>query len=188
MHGVTHKVSAGQATRIDGPNKLVRYDLEMHDPPNTTTALDHEPWVLIATFRDLPQAHVARGTLEAAGLTVALTDEYTVGADWLMSIAIGGVGLGVKASEEETAREILAQESFDVDLAPELSEDLPEELRPDLTDEQVARETEFVEEKSISKRFIAGTAILLIAAPILLPLLGTVWLWFKFRRAFQDEA
>lgn len=152
--------------------------------------LDDEPWVLVATFRDLPQAHVARGTLEAAGLTVALTDEYTVGADWLMSIAIGGVGLGVKASQEEEAREILARESFDVDLAPELSGDLPEELRAELSDEQVEREEEYAEAGKSSKRIRAGTAlvIMILLAPILLPALGSVWLWFRFRRALKDEA
>ena len=163
----------------------------MQDPsadPSADSNTTDEPWVLVATFRDLPQAHVARGTLEAAGLTVALTDEYTVGADWLMSIAIGGVGLGVKASEEEAAREILARESFDVDLAPELSDDLPEELRPDLSDELVEREAEFVEEKTHWKRFVAGTGIVMLVAPILLPLLGTVWLWFRFRRAWKEEA
>ena len=153
--------------------------MEVH--PDTATTLDNEPWVLVATFRDLPQAHVARGTLEAAGLTVALTDEYTVGADWLMSIAIGGVGLGVKASQEESAREILGRESFDVDLAPELSGDLPEELRPDLSEEQEEREEEYVEAGNSSKRFRAITAIVLMA-PVILPVLAFGWIWSKIPR------
>ena len=152
--------------------------------PNT----NDEPWNLVATFRDLPQAHVARGTLEAAGLTVALTDEYTVGADWLISIAIGGVGLGVKASQEAAAREILARESLNVDLAPEFGTDLPEELCADLSDEQAKREADFVEAGRFSKRIRAGTAlvVMILVAPIVLPLLGSVWLWLMFRWAWRN--
>lgn len=141
-------------------------------------ATPEEPWVLVATFRDLPQAHVARGTLEAQGLTVALTDEYTVGADWLMSIAIGGVGLGVKASQEEAAREILEHESFDAATAS----GLPVELQPEPSEEQAKREEEFVEARSTSKRFRAATAIFFIA-PIVLPLLAIGWLLSEIPRA-----
>lgn len=156
----------------------------MEEPADTPNSND-EPWVLVATFRDLPQAHVARGTLEAAGLTVAVTDEYTVGADWLMSIAIGGVGLGVKASEEAAAREILAREAFDVDLAPELSDDLPEELRPDLSEEQAEREAQYFEERRWANR-IRGAWGIFFLAPGLLPVMLVSWLWSK-RRQEENE-
>lgn len=78
--------------------------------------------------------------------------------------------------------------STDPNGVPNIDDDLPEELRPNLSNEQVEREEEFVEAKTLSKRLIAGTGIVLLLAPILLPLLGSVWLWFRFRRAWKDEA
>lgn len=45
----------------------------------------------IATFRDLPSAHVARSLLVAFGCYAELLDERHVSMNWLVSQAIGGV-------------------------------------------------------------------------------------------------
>ncbi len=64
--------------------------------------------VTVGTY-DMPtEAHLAKGLLEANGLTAFLADELTVGVAWHLSNAIGGIKLQVAESDVELATGILA--------------------------------------------------------------------------------
>lgn len=63
--------------------------------------------ITIRQFRDLPEALLAKGSLESAGIECFLRDDNLVRLDWFISNFIGGIKLCVKAQDAETAREIL---------------------------------------------------------------------------------
>ncbi|HEY1808667.1 MAG TPA: DUF2007 domain-containing protein [Acidobacteriaceae bacterium] len=63
----------------------------------------------IARYRDLPEADLARGLLESAGITAWIQDDNLVRMDWFYSNAVGGVRLQVDAVHADAAREILDQ-------------------------------------------------------------------------------
>jgi hypothetical protein len=73
--------------------------------------------VTIRQFRDLPEALLAKGSLDSAGIECALVDANTVRIDWFWSNAVGGVKLLVNRDEVNDAEQILSQpipENFDV--------------------------------------------------------------------------
>lgn len=74
--------------------------------------------VTLQHFRDIPEALLAKGMLESAGIQCVLADGNLVRMDWLLSNAIGGVRLQVDKQELEAARAILAEP-----IPPELGED-----------------------------------------------------------------
>lgn len=63
----------------------------------------------IRKFRDLPEALLAKGSLDSAGIECALADDNMVRMDWFYSNAIGGVKLLVSAGEAAEAEQILSQ-------------------------------------------------------------------------------
>lgn len=65
--------------------------------------------VTIREYRDLPEALLAQGLLQSAGIECSLDDANTVRMDWFWSNAVGGVKLRVKPQDTESALEILAQ-------------------------------------------------------------------------------
>ncbi|HHM04312.1 MAG TPA: hypothetical protein ENJ19_01035 [Gammaproteobacteria bacterium] len=64
--------------------------------------------VTIATFDNMPAAHIALGRLQAEGVDAWLADENLVQTDWLYDIAVGGIKLQVEAPFEARARRVLA--------------------------------------------------------------------------------
>ena len=82
--------------------------------------------VTVDTF-DMPtEAHLAKGLLEANGLTAFLADELTVGVAWHLSNAVGGIKLQVPETDVERATGILAaREDSSIDAEEGLA-DLPE--------------------------------------------------------------
>jgi hypothetical protein len=82
---------------------------------------DHPDVRLIALrrFSFLPEALVAKGVLDSAGLRCFLTDENTVRMDWLWSNALGGVRLWVREDDLPEAATLLSPEYSN---APELKE------------------------------------------------------------------
>jgi hypothetical protein len=66
-------------------------------------------WIPVARFRDLPEALLAKGSLESASTECHLVDDNLVRLDWFWSNLIGGVKLVVKPEEEKSAREMLSQ-------------------------------------------------------------------------------
>ena len=63
--------------------------------------------VSIRRFRDLSEALVVRGVLEAAGIPCFLRNENTVRIDWQISNAIGGIRLDVLDSDVEAAESVM---------------------------------------------------------------------------------
>jgi hypothetical protein len=73
--------------------------------------------VTLRQFRDLPEALLAKGALESAGLQCFLADDITIRMDWLWSNALGGIKLCVKSEDADAAAQLLDQgipEGFDV--------------------------------------------------------------------------
>ena len=65
--------------------------------------------VTIRNFRDLPEALLAKGSLESIGIECFLADDNLVRLDWFISNFIGGIKLRVKAEDAAQAVEALDQ-------------------------------------------------------------------------------
>ncbi len=63
--------------------------------------------VTIRQFRDLPEALLAKGSLESAGIECFLADENLVRLDWFISNFIGGIKLKVRAPDAANAQKLL---------------------------------------------------------------------------------
>jgi hypothetical protein len=63
--------------------------------------------VTIKRFRDLPEALLAKGSLESAGIATLLVDENMIRMDWFISNLLGGVKLQVAPEDAEEATAIL---------------------------------------------------------------------------------
>jgi hypothetical protein len=65
--------------------------------------------VTIRKYRDLPEALLAKGSLESAGIESYLADDNIIRLDWFYSNLIGGIKLKVHPEDIEAATEILNQ-------------------------------------------------------------------------------
>lgn len=63
--------------------------------------------VTLRKFRDLPEALLAKGSLESAGIECSLADDNMVRLDWFYSNAIGGIKLLVNRDDLEAAEQVL---------------------------------------------------------------------------------
>ena len=63
--------------------------------------------VTLRKFRDLPEALLAKGSLESAGIECSLADDNMVRLDWFYSNAIGGIKLMVDQLDLEAAEQLL---------------------------------------------------------------------------------
>ncbi len=79
----------------DGPVPEPRQEMEVRE------------LVTIRQFRDLPEALLAKGSLESAGIECFLADENLVRLDWFISNFIGGIKLNVRAADAENAQKLL---------------------------------------------------------------------------------
>lgn len=78
------------------------------EPVELTEAVPRD-LVTIHRFRDLPEADLARGLLESAGIRAWIQDDNLVRMDWFYSNAVGGIRLQVDSANAEAARQILDQ-------------------------------------------------------------------------------
>jgi len=114
--------------------------------------------VTVAQYRDLPEAGLAKSKLEAAGIPCFLDNEYTIGANWLYSNALGGVKLNVPEKYAEEAKFIIEESAEPVE--QEVTEGLlPESACP------ACGATE-IETKNYTRNFAAVS--LLISLPVFL--------------------
>jgi Putative prokaryotic signal transducing protein len=92
-------------------DELDHRDLEVADEECREAAngerLELRELVTIRQFRDLPEALLAKGSLESAGIECFLADENLVRLDWFISNFIGGIKLSVHPEDEANARELL---------------------------------------------------------------------------------
>lgn len=65
--------------------------------------------VTLRKFRDMPEALLAKGCLESAGIESCLVDDNMVRLDWFWSNLVGGIKLQVDSKDVEAANEILDQ-------------------------------------------------------------------------------
>ena len=75
--------------------------------PEPRQEMEVRELVTIRQFRDLPEALLAKGSLESAGIECFLADENLVRLDWFISNFIGGIKLNVRAADAENAQKLL---------------------------------------------------------------------------------
>ena len=75
------------------------------DPPKQE--LDVRELIPIRQFRDLPEALLAKGCLESAGIECFFRDDNLIRLDWFISNFIGGIKLCVAPEDAEKAHTIL---------------------------------------------------------------------------------
>jgi hypothetical protein len=66
--------------------------------------------VTLREYRDLPQALIAKGVLDSAGIPCFLADENIIRMDWMWSNLMGGVKLRVRQEDATEAAELLQQD------------------------------------------------------------------------------
>src|ERR1700683_3850949 len=79
----------------DDPTQEPRQEIEMRE------------LVTIRQFRDLPEALLAKGSLESSGIECFLADDNLVRLDWFISNFIGGIKLNVHAADAANAQKLL---------------------------------------------------------------------------------
>ena len=70
-----------------------------------------EKLVTVAVFVSPHEAGLAKGELEAYGIPAYVADEFAIGANPLLSNALGGIKVQVPGSFVEKARKVLSVES-----------------------------------------------------------------------------
>jgi hypothetical protein len=80
---------------------------ETDEAPRAEEKIEVRDLVTIRKFRDLPEALLARGSLESAGIECFLVDENLVRLDWFISNFIGGIKLNVHARDAANAQKLL---------------------------------------------------------------------------------
>ena len=92
-------------------DELDRRDLDDLPEPQVTgpDQLELRQLVTIRKFRDLPEALLAKGSIESAGIECFMADDNLVRLDWFISNFIGGIKLQVHPKDVEAATQILDQ-------------------------------------------------------------------------------
>jgi hypothetical protein len=80
---------------------------EQDNPPARAAAFQN--WMTVREFRDLPEALLAQGCLQSAGIECTLGDANLVRLDWFYSNLVGGIKLRVKPEDAKAALDILKQ-------------------------------------------------------------------------------
>lgn len=79
------------------------------EPPEPDGELGLRQLVTIRKFRDLPEALLAKGSLDSAEIESILIDDNLVRLDWFWSNLMGGIKLQVDPENMEAAKTILDQ-------------------------------------------------------------------------------
>jgi hypothetical protein len=90
-------------------DEMDRRHLDCSDdlPPGQRQEMELRELVTIRQFRDLPEALLAKGSLESSGIECFLADENLVRLDWFISNFIGGIKLKVRAPDAANAQKLL---------------------------------------------------------------------------------
>jgi hypothetical protein len=113
--------------------------------------------VTIERFRDLPEALLAKGKLESAGIRCFLADSELVRTDWLWSNAIGNMRLQVSPEDAADALEVLREPAPEIFLEDEVGEFYQQPRCPKCNSSDIAFE-------SIDRKLSYG--LMLIGLPI----------------------
>jgi hypothetical protein len=90
-------------------DELDRRRLELPDEakPEPRQEMEMRDLVTIRQFRDLPEALLAKGSLESSGIECFLADENLVRLDWFISNFVGGIKLNVHPADVNNAQNLL---------------------------------------------------------------------------------
>jgi hypothetical protein len=90
-------------------DELDRRKLEVPEPESLPEPIlpAMRDLVVLRRFRDVPEALLAKGRLEASGIECFLADENMVRMDWFISNLLGGVKLLVQPEDFSKASQIL---------------------------------------------------------------------------------
>jgi hypothetical protein len=90
-------------------DELDRRELELPVPEAVPQieSLERRNLVLLRSFRDLPEALLAKGKLESAGVPCFLADDNMVRMDWFISNLLGGVKILVDPENFSEASRLL---------------------------------------------------------------------------------
>jgi hypothetical protein len=104
--------SAGSLTELASDaleDEMDRRHLEVADDAAAAPRRELEMLELmtIRQFRDLPEALLAKGSLESAGIECFLADDNLVRLDWFISNFIGGIKLNVRVQDAGNAEKLL---------------------------------------------------------------------------------
>lgn len=92
-------------------------DIRLAESP-AVTAFESRDMVTLRQFRDLPQALLAKGLLDSAGIECRLVDENMIRMNWFISGVLGGIRLQVSRDDLEEAETLLSEpipEGFDIE-------------------------------------------------------------------------
>jgi len=91
--------------------ELERRRIKVPEPESAPQIVvpDKRNLVLLRRFRDLPEALLAKGKLDSAGVDCFLADENMVRMDWLISNLLGGVKLMVDGDRFAEASKLLKE-------------------------------------------------------------------------------
>lgn len=122
--GELEKIAAEADELTDVAREVLRSEIarrgltfELAEYP-ASDEMEFRQLVMLRKFRDLPEALLAKGSLESAGIECSLGDDNMVRMDWFYSNAIGGIKLLVKREDVEAAEEVLTSpipENFEVE-------------------------------------------------------------------------
>ena len=87
--------------------------ITVNEGPPGEDVFEKRDLVLIRRFQDLPEAQLAKGSLESSGIECFLTDDNMVRMNWFASNWLGGVKLLVNRNDAETAAAILDEPTPD---------------------------------------------------------------------------
>lgn len=113
-----HRLADDAGSLTDPAKEALRDELsrrgakvELRDSPVAEERLPR--LVTIRTFRDVPNALLAKSVLESAQIPCFLSDENLIRMDWFWSNALGGIKLLVKEEDASAASELLDQQPPD---------------------------------------------------------------------------
>ncbi len=92
--------------------------ITVNEAPAAMNVIEERDLLAICRFRDLPEALLAKGSLESAGIECFLTDDNMVRMDWFISNLLGGIKLAVNQEDAEAATAFLDEpmpETLDVE-------------------------------------------------------------------------
>lgn len=96
-------------------------EIELTSPQTTPVPSDESldgKLEMVRRYRDLPEALLAKGSLEAAGIECFLADDNMVRMDWFISNLLGGVKVLVRREDVADAISVLDEpipENFEVE-------------------------------------------------------------------------
>ncbi|MDP9268215.1 MAG: DUF2007 domain-containing protein [Acidobacteriota bacterium] len=99
--------------------ELARRKLAAPEAATGFDEVEERPLVVVARFRDLPDAHLAKGLLDSAGIECYLRSENMIRLDWFVSNALGGIALVVGPENAAAAKEMLEQPPEEIALEDE---------------------------------------------------------------------